>query len=125
MSDKQQTGEGGDLWANALGSDDASGFKPLVEDNRVVERATTPRSLEALGRVPVTLEVELGRTMMKVADLLLLKQGSVVELDKLIGESLDIKVNGNPVAKGEVVNLQDKFGIRIIEVNFDNAALME
>ena len=66
--------------------------------------------------VPVTLSLEVGRTSMSVGELLQLTQGSVVELDRLAGEPLDVLVNGKLVAHGEIVVVNDKFGIRLTDV---------
>ncbi len=66
--------------------------------------------------VPVTLSLEVGRTKMTVGELLSLRQGSVVELDRLAGEPLDVLVNGQLVAHGEIVVINDKFGIRLVDV---------
>jgi flagellar motor switch protein FliN/FliY len=66
--------------------------------------------------VPLEVNVELGRTRMTIQDLLQLGPGSVVELDKVAGEALDILVNGRLVARGEAVVVNDKFGIRITDI---------
>lgn len=66
--------------------------------------------------IPVTIAMELGRTSISVRDLLQLTQGSVIELDRVAGEPLDILVNGTLIARGEVVVINDKFGIRLTEV---------
>lgn len=66
--------------------------------------------------IPVTIAMELGRTSISVRDLLQLTQGSVIELDRIAGEPLDILVNGTLIARGEVVVINDKFGIRLTEV---------
>jgi flagellar motor switch protein FliN/FliY len=66
--------------------------------------------------VRLTLTLEVGRTRISVRNLLALTQGSVVELDKLAGEPLDVLVNGTLVAHGEVVEVNDKFGIRLLDV---------
>jgi len=66
--------------------------------------------------VPLELTLEVGRTRISVRSLLALSQGSVVELDKLAGEPLDVLVNGTLVAHGEVVVVNDKFGIRLLDV---------
>jgi flagellar motor switch protein FliN len=66
--------------------------------------------------VPLDLTLEVGRTRISVRSLLALSQGSVVELDKLAGEPLDVLVNGTLVAHGEVVVVNDKFGIRLLDV---------
>lgn len=75
-----------------------------------------PRSVEFLLDVPLQVTVELGRTRMRIADLLRLAKGSVVELDKLAGEPLDLRVNGQLIARGEAVIVNDKFGIRLTDV---------
>jgi flagellar motor switch protein FliN/FliY len=66
--------------------------------------------------VAVTLALEVGRTMMSVRDLLQLAPGAVVELDRLAGEPLDVLVNGVRIARGEVVVVNEKFGIRLTDV---------
>ena len=66
--------------------------------------------------IPVTLSMELGRTRMSIRDLLQLKSGSVVELQKMADEPLDILVNGTLVAKGEAVVVDDRFGVRLTDV---------
>ncbi len=66
--------------------------------------------------VAVTLALEVGRTRMPVRDLLQLSPGAIVELDRLAGEPLDVLVNGVRIARGEVVVVNDKFGIRLIDV---------
>ena len=74
------------------------------------------RRLELLLDVPLELSVELGRTRMSIQELLSLGPGSVVELDKVAGEPLDILVNDRLVARGEAVVVNDKFGIRITDI---------
>jgi flagellar motor switch protein FliN/FliY len=66
--------------------------------------------------LPLQVVVELGRTKMLINDLLQIGQGSVIELNKQVGEALDVLVNGKLVARGEVVVVKDKFGVRITEV---------
>jgi len=73
-------------------------------------------NIDVILDVPVTLSLEVGRTKMTVGNLLRLRQGSVVELDRLAGEPLDVLVNGQLVARGEIVVINDKFGIRLIDV---------
>ncbi len=74
------------------------------------------RRLDMLLDVPLEVNVELGRTRMTIQDLLQLGPGSVIELDKVAGEALDILVNGRLVARGEAVVVNDKFGIRITDI---------
>jgi flagellar motor switch protein FliN/FliY len=73
-------------------------------------------NLEVILDVPVTLSMEVGRTKLPIRSLLQLNQGSVVELDRAAGEPLDVFVNGTLVAHGEVVVVNEKFGIRLTDV---------
>ena len=73
-------------------------------------------NLEVILDVPVTLSMEVGRTRIPIRNLLQLNQGSAVELDRAAGEPLDVFVNGTLVAHGEVVVVNDKFGIRLTDV---------
>lgn len=72
--------------------------------------------LDMILDIPVQLTVELGRTKIAIRNLLQLAQGSVVELDRLAGEPMDVLVNGCLIAQGEVVVVNDKFGIRLTDV---------
>jgi len=74
------------------------------------------QNLDFILDIPLKVTVELGRTNVMVKDLLQLGQGSVLELDKLAGEPLEILVNGKLVAKGEVVVVNEKFGIRLTDI---------
>jgi len=73
-------------------------------------------NLEVILDVPVTLSMEVGRTRIPIRNLLQLNQGSVIELDRLAGEPLDVLVNGTLIAHGEVVVVNEKFGIRMTDV---------
>jgi flagellar motor switch protein FliN len=73
-------------------------------------------NLEVILDVPVTLSMEVGRTRIPIRNLLQLNQGSVIELDRAAGEPLDVFVNGTLIAHGEVVVVNEKFGIRITDV---------
>lgn len=75
-----------------------------------------PRELEMIMDIPVRLNVELGRTRLTIKQLLELTEGSVVELDGLAGDPMDILINGYLIAQGEVVVIDDKYGIRITEI---------
>lgn len=82
---------------------------------------TTPtegqaRRLDLLLDVPLDVSVELGRCRMSIHDLLALAPGSVVELDKVAGEPLDILINGRLVARGEAIVVNDKFGVRLTDI---------
>ncbi len=72
--------------------------------------------LDLVMDIPVTLSVELGRTKIQIRELLHLEQGSVVDLDRLAGEPMDVLVNGFLIARGEVVLVNDKFGIRLTDI---------
>ena len=73
-------------------------------------------NLDVILDVPVTLSLEVGRTRMPIRNLLQLNQGSVVELERGAGESLDVFVNGTLIAHGEVVVINDRFGVRLTDV---------
>ncbi|GAB6068059.1 flagellar motor switch protein FliN [Methylothermus subterraneus] len=73
-------------------------------------------NLDVILDVPVTLSMEIGRTRISIRNLLQLNQGSVVELDRLAGEPMDVMVNGTLIARGEVVVVNDKFGIRLTDI---------
>jgi flagellar motor switch protein FliN/FliY len=72
--------------------------------------------IDLLLDISLQVTVELGRARMKIQDILALRNGSVIELDRLAGEPADILVNGTLIAKGEVVVVDEKFGVRVIEV---------
>ena len=80
------------------------------------QRQHLPDNINFILDIPLQLSVELGRTRMIINDLLQLGQGSVVELEKLAGEPLDILVNNKLVARGEVVVVNEKFGIRLTDI---------
>ncbi|WP_163935812.1 flagellar motor switch protein FliN [Paraferrimonas sp. SM1919] len=72
--------------------------------------------LDSILDIPVTISMEVGRSNISIRNLLQLNQGSVVELDRVAGEPLDVMVNGTLIAHGEVVVVNDKFGIRLTDV---------
>lgn len=74
------------------------------------------RKLDTILDIPVTISMEVGRSLISIRNLLQLNQGSVVELDRVAGEPLDVLVNGTLIAHGEVVVVNDKFGIRLTDV---------
>ncbi len=73
-------------------------------------------NLDLILDLPVSVSIELGRTRMQVEEILRLGQGSVVELKKLAGEPLEILVQGRPIGKGEVVVVNEKYGIRLTDI---------
>ncbi len=78
--------------------------------------ATGAHNLDVILDIPVTLSMEIGRTEIPIQNLLQLNQGSVVELDRLAGEPMDVLINGTLIAHGEVVVVNEKFGIRLTDV---------
>lgn len=93
----------------------AAQFEDLKESSSSSD-AGREVNMEAILDVPVTLSMEVGRTRIPIRNLLQLNQGSVVELDRAAGEPLDVFVNGTLVAHGEVVVVNEKFGIRLTDV---------
>lgn len=87
-------------------------FRPLSDSSE----EAAPRDLEMIMDIPVNLTVELGRTKLTIKQLLELAHGSVIELDGLAGEPMDILINDYLIAQGEVVVVDDKYGIRITEI---------
>ncbi|MGZ3159552.1 MAG: flagellar motor switch protein FliN [Burkholderiaceae bacterium] len=79
-------------------------------------KGTTHNDIDFILDIPVQLTVELGRTKIAIKNLLQLAQGSVVELDGMAGEPMDVLVNGCLIAQGEVVVVNDKFGIRLTDI---------
>jgi flagellar motor switch protein FliN/FliY len=75
-----------------------------------------PQNFELLLDIPLEVTVEMGRASVPLGSLLQLAAGSVVELSKLAGEPLDVLVNGKPIARGEAVMVNDKFGVRLTDV---------
>ena len=90
----------------------AGASAPAVEETP----AARDVNIDVILDVPVTLSMEIGRTQINIRNLLQLNQGSVVELDRFAGEPLDVLVNGTLVAHGEVVVINEKFGIRLTDV---------
>lgn len=92
-------------------------FNSQFEDNKITsEDEGNEVNLDVILDVPVTIAMELGRTQINIRNLLQLNQGSVVELERFAGEPLDVLVNGTLIAHGEVVVINDKFGIRFTDV---------
>ena len=86
------------------------------KDKVAKQGSAAVNNLRVLENIEVRLTVEVGNTEIKIKDLLRLNEGSVVELERLAGEPLDILANGTKIAKGEVVMVGEKFGIRFTEV---------
>lgn len=85
-------------------------------DKSATEKATESTDLDFILDIPLELSVELGKTKMLINDLLQLGQGSVIELNKLAGEPLEIFINRKLVARGEVVVVNEKFGVRLTDI---------
>ncbi len=123
MSDENGNITGGeesaDAWADALAEQQQAEGAPaeleeLSDDG--TESAEPEANLDVILDIPVTISMEIGRTKISIRNLLQLNQGSVVELDRLAGEPMDVLVNGTLVAHGEVVVVNEKFGIRLTDV---------
>ena len=89
---------------------DATLDTPLLTD------ASGKIDQEVLQNISVTMSIEVGRAMIKIRDLMRLTQGSVVELDRIAGEPLDLLVNNTVVAQGEIVLVNDRYGVRLTRV---------
>lgn len=87
-----------------------------MEDQDKDSRGLKADKLRALENVEVEMSVEVGRAEISISELLRLNEGSVVELDRLAGEPLDILVNGTLIAKGEIVMVGERFGIRFSDI---------
>lgn len=120
MSDMENTD-----WTNGLPStDEALGGVNTAElehfDDPTKSKAPLSREerkkLDAILDIPVTITMEVGHAKISIRNLLQLNQGSVIELERLAGEPLDVLVNGTLIAHGEVVVVNDKFGIRLTDV---------
>lgn len=109
-----------DLWADALGEQQTagknSGDGAFVAQDEEESGGGSLQDIDLIMDIPVKLTVELGRTRMTIKELLRLTQGSVVALEGLAGEPLDILINGYLIAQGEVVVVADKYGVRITDI---------
>lgn len=110
-------GSAADDWGAAL-AEQASSAQPasMPVFDSVAPSGQAANNLDMILDIPVNLTVELGRTKIAIRNLLQLAQGSVVELDGLAGEPMSVLVNGTLVAQGEVVVVNEKFGIRLTDI---------
>ncbi len=127
MSDSDNQDDSLDDWGAALAEQAESSaakagadvqvaeFDALSSDNMPMAR-DGDQNMDMILDIPVTISMEIGRTKISIRNLLQLNQGSVVELDRLAGEPMDVLVNGTLVAHGEVVVVNEKFGIRLTDV---------
>jgi len=134
MSDSEENQRAEDEWAAAMdeqtdaedkaidtqadADQEANNVQQAAMDNLVEESVggDTNVELEAILDIPVSLSVRIGQTRLNIRNLLQLNQGSVVELDRLAGEPLDVLVNGTLVAHGEIVVVNEKYGIRLTDI---------
>ena len=116
-----------DDWAAAMGEQaaaDGAGAASAAAQTAAVfeeltgtgEKAAAPQGFDMILDIPVNLTVELGRTKISIRNLLQLAHGSVVELEGMAGEPMDVLVNGTLIAQGEVVVVNEKFGIRLTDI---------
>ncbi len=96
--------------------DEPTTEEPSIEETAATDGEVPMRSLDFILDLPLKVSVELGRTKMLVNELLQLAQGSIIELEKMAGDPLEIMVNEKLVARGEVVSVNDKFGIRVTDI---------
>jgi len=112
-----------DDWAAAMGEQTSSSpaaeaaqiFHPLNAGSNAGQ-AGGMQDFDMILDIPITITVELGRTKLPIRNLLQLAQGSVIELEELAGEPMDVLVNGTLIAQGEVVVVNEKFGIRLTDI---------
>lgn len=114
-TESEGSGDAAADWGAALAEQAAQPAKMPVFDS-VAPTGQAANNLDMILDIPVSLTVELGRTKIPIRNLLQLAQGSVVELDGLAGEPMSVLVNGTLVAQGEVVVVNDKFGIRLTDI---------
>ncbi|MBU1310641.1 MAG: flagellar motor switch protein FliN [Gammaproteobacteria bacterium] len=111
-----------DEWAAAMAEAEGAGngAEPVeleeLRDEKADITVDEKRKLDTILDIPVTISMEVGRAKISIRNLLQLNQGSVVELERVAGEPLDVLVNGTLIAHGEVVVVNDKFGIRLTDV---------
>ena len=114
------TEDTGEDWAEAMAEQaieeaQAVELDELTDESQALTAEEAVR-LDTIMDIPVTISMEVGRSFISIRNLLQLNQGSVVELDRVAGEPLDVMVNGTLIAHGEVVVVNDKFGIRLTDV---------
>lgn len=106
-------------WASEMGVEDDGVKRAELEELHDESAPLNPnerKRLDSILDIPVTISMEVGRSQISIRNLLQLNQGSVVELERIAGEPLDVMVNGTLIAHGEVVVVNDKFGIRLTDV---------
>lgn len=128
---EQAEGEAGADWGDALNeqADGEADWGDALNEQATAEAAEfgalsdsgglsahDELNLDVILDVPVTVSMEIGRTQISIRNLLQLNQGSVIELDRLAGEPMDVLVNGTLIARGEVVVVNEKFGLRLTDI---------
>ncbi len=100
-----------------MSEEEPQGSEEDVEAGAVVDVSLDGINQNVVKSIPITLNVEVGKTKLKLKDLMAVAQGTVLELDRSVGELMDIKVNDLVIAKGEVVTVDNnKLGIRVLEI---------
>jgi len=115
--DEQASGEADADWGDALNEQadaEAASFDPISD--LTGNSSNSELNLDVILDVPVTVSMEVGSTKISIRNLLQLNQGSVIELDRLAGEPMDVLVNKTLIARGEVVVVNDKFGLRLTDI---------
>ncbi len=120
MADERMNGgktdqEIADEWAAAMAEDESAPGETNALTQQPLATTASP-DLDVILDIPVQISMEVGSTSITIRNLLQLNQGSVIELDRLAGEPLNVLVNGTLIAHGEVVVVNDKFGIRMTDV---------
>ncbi len=115
-ADEQDDAQGGDKNGTLYAQASQAQFKDMTDVARRPSSDGSKRELDFILDIPLDVSVELGRTRLLINELLQLGQGSVVELNKLAGEPLEIFVNGKLVARGEAVVINEKFGVRLTDI---------
>lgn len=124
MEESGDDGDREDEWAAAMAeageteNDDVqtAPMEEFGQDNSPAAGSGQAPDIDVILDIPVTISMEVGNTQIPIRNLLQLNQGSVIELDRLAGEPLDVLVNGTLIAHGEVVMVNEKFGIRLTDV---------
>ncbi|MGB0495864.1 MAG: flagellar motor switch protein FliN [Kangiellaceae bacterium] len=118
--DNNENEDAGEDWNAAMEEQNESDATKVSPDNltesEAIDGSIKEGKLDVILDIPVSLSMEVGRTQIAIRNLLQLTQGSVVELDRLAGEPLDVMVNGTLIAHGEVVVINEKYGIRLTDV---------
>lgn len=112
ITPEQRADESGASQDSSEGGVKQAIFDPLTED----QMGSSPVNINFLMDISLDLTIELGRAVLNVKDILNLKEGSVVELNKLAGDAVDIYVNNKLIAHGEVVVIDDNFGVRVTDI---------